>query len=256
MGTLIVTQEAAAMHDVGEETDGSVVFSLHELRALERERRAGEAAAQRARQEAERQARAVAAACAIAAAESARLAAAERARADEEARARRRREDEEQLIALEERLAREADERLARARAEAQARAERALRRASPLPLVAALVAATLAVGGGAVAWIVHRGDAQLLAQRRAAAARERAVDEQLSQARDVAERQLEARLALLRQRVQAATAELLPPDPPPPIKRPGRVAKKSTEASARKTKKSILDEEADPLGASLLDNL
>jgi hypothetical protein len=247
------------MHEgVGEQSDGSVMFSLKELRELETERIVSEAAAERQRELALELAHEEASARAALMAESHHRALIDAQREAEAARARVERENELRLIAMEARLHQEAELQLAQARREAQARAQAALRKASPLRRIAPVLAVVLLAATATVGWIMHSGEQQLERDRQAALARAQRTEQELAAQRAAAEQRLHARLGTLRQQLEVKeqeTAKITANLPRERQPQASRSLKKAAASRHRTPAKSVL-EAADPHGLGLLDNL
>jgi hypothetical protein len=239
------------MHDGN--TESSVLFSLDELRQLERdrleeERQAEEdrrAAERLARLELERQARLEAERLwQEAETERAQLTQArERARLEEELR----RHELEQRMAIEEKLAVE------KARVEAEARAREVLRRASPWPRLVLMTSALVSVLGGGVFYYMRAATDELARQRAQAEARERRDAAQILSRQASTERQLAAELDRLRAQLKAAMA--VAREPPHEREQAASEPRRHVAAPRRKIDKAlphapvIVPESHDPLG-------
>jgi hypothetical protein len=236
-------------------SDGSVMFSLRELRGLEIERIEDELVAdrrQRARQEEARLAAAEAEAARIAAAARAEI---ERAQAVAEERERHRRQNELALIAIEARLDREEEEQLDAVRRAAEAQAAIDIKRASPWGKVAGVIGAAMLCGGITVALLIRSGSAELARAEAAADAQTIAARQAVERSKQAEVARFTAQLAGLQSQLQAAgqrelaAAELRRQLTP----RRRRVA---TAGASRPEAKSPASAAVDPAAESILDNL
>ena len=187
--------------------EGSVMFSLRELRDLEVERIEDEIAADRRRQAQREEAQRAAAA-----AEAARIAEAQRAeiarqQAMAEERERDRRRDELELIAIEARLDQEEQERLETVRRAAEAQAAIDIKRASPVRKVVGIVGAVVAFGGITVALLMRSGDAELARTQADLKAQARAAQQVVDEANEAEVARFTTQLAGLQSELAAAQA-------------------------------------------------
>jgi hypothetical protein len=198
--------------------ESSVLFSLDELRQLERERQEDERRIFEARMAAERQAQLEAERLQREAeAERARIAEEERAR-DERLREAAQREAEVEQRNLEARLAIEEQLTLEQARIEAEARASMALRRASPWPRLLMLSAVLMSIVACGVWYYMRVGAAELSRERAQIEARERQAAARMG-AREASDRaHLDAELDGLRAQLKERTATV---NAPPTLNRP-----------------------------------
>lgn len=241
--------------------EGSVMFSLRELRGLEVSRIEDEIVADR-RQAARRQEAELAAV----AAEQAARAAAERAELERqqtlaEERERIRRQNELELIAIEARLDQEEQEHLELVRRAAEAEAAIAIKRASPFRKLAGPIGAALLIGGLTVAYLMRAGDvemarAQAQAQAQALAARQ--VVEQAKQA-EVARfatqlAGLQSQLTAVEQRELAKKAALEAHQAA--LRQRKLEAAMATAGATRPKAKSAASSVLDPSVDGVLDNL
>ena len=205
--------------------DNSVLFSLSQLKTLEDERIADEAAAAAARAAAAERARREAEEGARAAVENERRAADERRRREAQERERARRAEELRLIEAEARMEEEAQRRLEAARRQSEAQVAAELRAQRPVGMILTLASAALLAVGGLGVWLMRSEDDAELRSRAALA--EVAAREQAATASQLEQRaRLDAELAAVRQRL-AATAPA--PEPPRAAARPARPVRRVT---------------------------